>query len=152
MTIEITRILSNQEYQDLVEFGRKTEGYYSNDRRLFTPGMAWYEPWYYDAWDERVGQHVMIPKANKGRLGFLSVHYWNDWADKRPPICVVCPNGELWEIDRKSSNGDGWKVTGDLPKITCSPSIVVHGYHGWLNDGKFSADVDGRPPNGIPRS
>lgn len=87
---------------------------------------------------------------------FLSVHYWRDWSAKRPPICVVCPNGETWEIDRKSSNGDGWKVTGDLPNISCTPSIVVHGYHGHLGSngappGQFTGDIEGRGPMGTGR-
>lgn len=53
--------------------------------------------------------------------------------------------------DRRSSNGDGWNVTGDLPAITCAPSIVVPGYHGYLRDGVFTADIDGRAPCGTVR-
>jgi hypothetical protein len=93
----------------------------------------------------------MFKLADCGRLGFLSVHYWRDWSDKRPPICVVCPNGEWWEVDRKSSNGEGWIVTGELPTITCSPSIVVDGYHGFLRAGEFTPDLEGRGPGGTPR-
>lgn len=149
MTIRITRILTPAEYKQLGE-DAVARGFYRNDPRIFTPGMAWFEPWYYDPTGEsqRAGKYVMCEKGDP----FLSVHYWRDWADKRAPICVVCPNGEQWEIDRKSRDGDGWTVTGELPNITCSPSIVVDGYHGFLRDGLFTADVDGRPPNGIPRA
>ncbi len=82
----------------------------------------------------------------------LSIHYWKDWSHIRPPICVVCPNGEQWEIDRKSSNGTGWTVKGEWPNLTCSPSIVVEGYHGFLKDGLFTADTEGRGPNGRARA
>lgn len=123
---------------------------------MFTPGMAWSEPWYFDPFNE-------LPKAPGFRdtamfscraddaRPFLSAHYWSDWSAKRAPIAVVCPNGEVWEIDRKSSNGDGWTVTGELPNITCSPSIVVEGYHGFLRDGQFTPDTEGRGPVGTVR-
>lgn len=126
------------------------KGWYRGDRRTFTPGMVYPLPWYFDPTGERerLGKHVMYKAEQKGRLGFLSVHYWRDWADKRSPWAIVCPNGEIWEIDRKSSNGDGWIVTGEFPNITCTPSIVVHGYHGYLTNGEFSDDLEGRGING----
>lgn len=153
MTIAITRILSFDEYKAMGEKA-VADGFYRNDRRVFVPGMAWYEPWYHCPAGWEYSGRQMIPNRPDNindRAGFLSPHYWSDWADKRPPIAVVCPNGEVWEIDRWSSNGTGWKVEGELPRITCSPSIVVEGYHGFLRHGLFTADVDGRPPNGIPR-
>jgi hypothetical protein len=42
-------------------------------------------------------------------------------------------------------------VSGDLPKITCTPSIVVNGYHGFLTSGLFTSDLEGRGPTGIAR-
>jgi hypothetical protein len=153
MTIRITRVLTDAEYHAMGEEA-VANGWYRNDRRMFTPGLALFEPWYFDPTGEsqRAGKYVMCEPGHP----MLSVHYWRDWAAKRAPIAVVCPNGEVWEIDRKSSNGDGWVVTGDLPNISCSPSIVVDGYHGFLGingapPGQFTADVDGRPPNGIAR-
>jgi hypothetical protein len=105
------------------------DGMWCNDRRVFLPGMGWYNEWYLDR-----------------DLGgdFLSPHYRSDWAGKRPPIELVCPNGELWCIDRKSSNGSGWQVIGDWPNITCQPSIVAGDYHGWLRNGEFTPDIDGK--------
>lgn len=105
------------------------------------PGMAWYCPWLYDPTDPNNGL--------KPEHGYLSRFYFRDWATKRPPICVVCPNGQHWLIDSKSSNGEGWQITGELPNITASPSIAVCGYHGWLKDGVFTPDCEGRGPNGI---
>ena len=150
--VKITRVMSSDEYTALCE-DAVARGFYRNDRRILLPGMAWYMDWYFDPTGERerAGKHVMIKSRDAANALFLSIHYWRDWADKRPPICVVCPNGETWEIDRKSSNGDGWTVTGELPDITCSPSIVVPGYHGFLRNGEFTADIEGRGPNGVVR-
>lgn len=97
------------------------------------PGMMWLMPWMaspsrYDATRER------HPDA------YLSVHYYRDWATLRAPICVATPgtNAAQWIVDARSSNGDGWVVTGDAPLLSCSPSIVVPGYHGFLVNGVFS--------------
>lgn len=161
MSIRITRLLTFAEY---VAMGNEAQakGWYRNDRRMFTPGMAWPEPWYFDPLGELAAfaaanpssgyrDEPMFASREKDTRPFLSIHYWNDWSTKRAPLAVVCPNGEVWEIDRKSSNGDGWKVTGDFPNITCSPSIVVEGYHGFLKDGLFTGDIEGRGPTGIAR-
>ena len=148
--MRLTTFLSFDEYQALNNEA-KLKGFYYQDRRLFTPGMGWYEPWYWDPegiWKDRP-QDRQLKRWNDP---FLSIHYWRDWADKRAPICVVGPNGEHWEIDRKSSNGNGWEVTGEWPNITCKPSIVLTGYHGHLTNGEFGPDLEGRGPNGISRS
>lgn len=104
------------------------DGMWRNDKRVFLPGMGWFNDWYLD---RDLGQD------------FLSPHYYRDWAGKRPPIELVCPNGEIWCIDRMSSNGNGWQVTGDWPNITCQPSIIA-GDHGWLRNGEFTPDIDGK--------
>lgn len=166
MTIKITQILSFEERYQMNE-DAIARGFYRDDRRIFIPGMAWFQPWYHDpeGADEnrkskRYGCRVMWPtrpeNVGKGSHG-LSRFYWDKWANIRPPICVVCPNGEQWEVDRVSNNGEGWEVTGTLPLISCSPSIVVDGYHGFLgtngaSPGQFTADIDGRPPNGVARA
>ena len=144
--------MSFEEYEALIDNGL-AEGYYANDCRILLPGMAWFCPWMYDPTGEREAsnKHVFVKKADRGSLNYLSKHYWNDWANIRAPICVVCPNGETWEIDRKSRNGDGWKVTGELPHITCTPSIVVDGYHGFLRNGEFTNDLENRGADGIAR-
>jgi hypothetical protein len=159
--VRITRVLSLMEVEEIDNEARAS-GFYHHDRRVFLPGWAWYQPFYFDPrnewqafvaeaskrWpDHSYRERPMIHDAHRGR--FLSPHYWRDWSTKRPPICVVCPNGEQWNIDRTSSNGDGWTVTGELPNITCAPSIVVPGYHGYLRDGEFCADLEGRGPRGL---
>lgn len=149
MGVRIAQVLSFAEYVALGEDAVK-RGFYRNDKRIFTPGMAWSQPFYYDPLGEFAAFGAAHPgegwrgepmftaaPADPDARGFLSPHYWRDWATKRAPICVVCPNGEQWEIDRWSSNGTGWTVTGELPNITCSPSIVAGDYHGWLRNGEF---------------
>jgi len=145
MSIRITKVLSWEEYCDLGEWAVKN-GFYRNDRRVFKPGYAWFNKRYYDP-DGKVRAMVTSKEDN---AGFLSIHYWRDWADKRPPIEIVMPNGDYWCPDRKSSNGTGWTVTGELPNVTCTPSIVSTRrdppYHGFLTNGCFSDDLDGNPP------
>lgn len=164
MTVKIIRVVSFAEYVAMQD-DAISRGWYRNDRRMFIPGMAWYQPWYYDphgelaAWrlanpdrkDFRPKPMILVPPTNpdnrEGEPGnFLSPHYWRDWASRRAPIEVVAPNGSTWEIDRWSSNGTGWTVTGELPDITCSPSIVldaypqygIEAYHGFLRNGEFT--------------
>lgn len=154
MTIKITRIISFAEYVAMQD-AAVTKGWYRNDQRMFVPGTAWSQPFHFDPLgelaafvDAHPGQgyrrEAMIKDSAAGNASFLSPHYWRDWSTKRAPICVVCPNGEEWEIDRKSSNGDGWIVTGELPNITCAPSIVAGNYHGYLRDGVFTDDLEQR--------
>lgn len=157
--VRITRVLSFAEYVAMQDEAL-ARGWYRNDRRMFVPGTAWYQPFYYDPFGEipayraahpevkRFRPEAMIaeppadPTQRQGTPGnFLSQHYWRDWSAKRPPIAVVCPNGCEWEIDRWSSNGTGWTVTGELPSITCSPSIVCGDYHGFLRNGEFTASL-----------
>ncbi|MCW2195010.1 hypothetical protein AB7M45_007781 [Bradyrhizobium elkanii] len=128
MTRLTPKLLSFDEYKAL---GDKAvaDGFWRNDRRIFLPGMGWFNDWYLD--------------RDLGK-DFLSPHYYRDWFGKRAPIELVCPNGEIWCIDRMSSNGNGWQVTGEWPNITCSPSIVAGNYHGFLRGGEFTADLDGR--------
>jgi hypothetical protein len=124
--VKLGRLLTFAEYKALSD-DAVARGLYRNDRRIFLPGMGWYNDWY-------LTMHE----------GFLSPHYSRDWKGKRPPIEVVCPNGSVWCIDRMSSNGDGWQVTGEWPSITCAPSIVADDYHGFLRDGEFTPDLDGK--------
>lgn len=149
--VRLSRLLTFAEYEKMNEEAIE-RGFWRDDRRIFLPGMAWPTPWVWDqAGEMPTSKRVIFPAARRGDLNYLSPHYWRDWADRRPPLCVVCPNGEQWEIDRKSSNGNGWRVTGEWPNLTCHPSIVVEGYHGWLRNGEFSADLEGRGPTGLAR-
>jgi hypothetical protein len=118
-------------------------------------GSMWYCRWYYDphGTDKEIKRIAMRRMAEGKSPGYLSRYYWQDWSDKRPPLCVLCPNGREWMIDAKSNNGDGWVVTGEAPALVVHPSIDVPGYHGWLGSnghppGWFSNDLNGRGPQG----
>lgn len=149
MPTKLLQLYTSEEYSqignDLV-----AKGIYRNDRSFWVPGMGYLADWYYDPSGEREanGKHCIVTEAKRGESSFLSRFYWEDWADKRPPIIIICPNGREWCIDQKSSNGEGWKVTGEWPNITCTPSIVVPGYHGFLQNGQFTDDLEGRGENG----
>lgn len=80
----------------------------------------------------------------------LGDHYKRDWTGKRLPLCVFTPGG-WWCPDQMAySNmlgyhGEGWKVVGDLPLITATPSINIIGlYHGFITAGILTADCEGR--------
>lgn len=135
--MRLTTLLTWQEYKAKNDEA-VARNFWCNDLRIFLPGMGWMNAWYFDPKGEC--PNMMCKKGDS----FLSIHYWRDWAHKRPPIEVVCPNGGVWCIDCKSSNGDGWTVTGEWPNITCTPSIVAADYHGFLRDGEFTPDLSGK--------
>lgn len=113
------------------------------------PCVMWLAPWYFNPENRahKIRRDQALKAIANGSFGsgernyYLSRFYWQDWSDKRPPICVLTPNGKEWCVDARSSNGEGWKVTGKPPSITCKPSIQVPGYHGWLTNGEFSAPL-----------
>lgn len=151
--MRLTRFITEEERVRIGDVSVARGGYRNGVAAGFTPGMGWFTPWVYDP-SGNGGRRMMISGPGAANASFLSLHYWRDWASIRPPICIVGPNGEEWEIDRKSSNGDGWKVSGEWPNISCIPSIVLSGYHGFLGSngapaGEFTADVEGRGPNGV---
>lgn len=149
------RLLSVAEY-DALETARRSGAKNGSKARhdYFEPGMGYYATWFYDplGWDKTSTKMQMDRERGLEGKTFLSVHYWRDWSEKRPPIILFCPNMREWSIDQKSNNGDGWQVTGEDNNLTAMPSIVVPGFHGWLKDGVFSDDIEGRGPNGVKES
>ncbi len=75
---------------------------------------------------------------------YLAENYGRDWYRKRPPICVRLPDGKDWVVDSRSTGGGGWVITGEVPNITASPSILTETYHGFLHNGVLSNDLEGR--------
>lgn len=114
-------------------------------------GSMYFCPWYFDP--EKAADRATLPQLRASAEAdpaavnrHLSVHYLRDWADKRPPLMIVCPDFRPWCPDQRSSNGTGWTVTGEAPAITCAPSIwtsmgATDAYHGFLQDGVFTAPV-----------
>src|SRR6185503_3493428 len=115
------------------------------------PAVMWFAPWLHDPknGDDTADRVAALLRINKGeKPGYLSKFYWLSWSTIRAPIVVLCPNGREWCVDAMSSNGDGWTVSGDPPTITCTPSIAVPVYHGFLQNGVFTDDVEGRGISG----
>lgn len=60
--------------------------------------------------------------------------------DRFPHLFVRTPGG-VWDMDTIATNGDGWELTGEPPKITAHPSIqhsTGNQWHGWLKNGVLS--------------
>lgn len=121
------------------------------------PGSLWECPWFFDPLDpgDAASLEERIANASQpGYNGILSEHYLRDHARTRPPLCVKLPNHWDWMMDQTSSNGTGWIVTTAGPPyedVTASPSIVAPGYHGFLQNGQFTPDLDnGQGPHGVP--
>lgn len=77
--------------------------------------------------------------------------YYRQHNSHRAPIMVCLPGNCLWCVDSQTvdngqwSGASGWTVTGEAPFITVAPSINIGGtYHGYLQNGVISDDVDGR--------
>lgn len=110
------------------------------ENRTFTPGEMWYAK----------------PGNVEGTVCYgseLSAEYMRDWNGKRLPLLVTLPNGATIVLDKSSDCsklGRGWVITGEAPNITASPSVAmdgsgkIKGYHGWLQNGVFSDDLEGR--------
>lgn len=108
--------------------------------------------WYYPNWrddspfQEQMRQHFIDFQASR--------QYVDQWADKRPPILVYLPPGFPFSPDERYRPADdsnvernGWAVTGSIEdgSLVVSPSVNVVGtYHGWINNGGVSDDVEGR--------
>lgn len=90
--------------------------------RLFTlrdapPGAMWDAQWAADHWH-----------GNDGRC-----------------LYVKLPDGSDWCVDGPAANSDtGWQRTGEPPRITATPSIDSGGYHGFLQNGVLTDDIEGR--------
>jgi hypothetical protein len=67
---------------------------------------------------------------------------WERERKGQPHLIVRTPEGD-WDVDAKSSNGDGWHWEGTPPLVTVSPSIGMGPtagswrYHAWLRNGEL---------------
>jgi hypothetical protein len=109
------------------------------------PGDIMFAPYYKEKW---AGTPDQIGKS-EGR--FLSDRYLREDYDKRDPLVICLPDGWHWCIDQKASNGlEGWQVSGEVPNLTASPSILSPGYHGFLQNGVLTDDLEGRTYDSKP--
>lgn len=104
-------------------------------------------------WGPTKEQYLADP-LNYGWLYFFSKlnnlsEYYKQNNSHRRPLLVWLPGRNLFCVDGMCWNSEGkyggWTVTGDAPVITVHPSInLVGSYHGWLQSGVISNDVEGR--------
>lgn len=98
------------------------------------PGDMWFD-------------HGMLnsPVAAYYRQHHLARGYVERHMETRPPLWVVVPGGWPICIDARPTQGQEWIVSGTPPAITVTPEINVSGYYrGFLIDGVFLDDLDGR--------
>jgi hypothetical protein len=84
--------------------------------REVDPGMIWETPWYADWWHGPDGRCYTMALPGHGE----------------------------WTIDGPSSNGPGWQRSGIAPNFTVTPSIASKNYHGFLQNGVLTDDLEGR--------
>lgn len=126
------------------EFKRLREDARTDADRVALVGLCWF------ATDSN---HERLLNPEGAALGY-GAHYRNDWLGKRRGFFICMPTIEadnlgfqIWCPDRVASDGsgEGWKVEGDVPNVTISPSINCTGtYHGWVKDGVLTDDCEGR--------
>ena len=104
--------------------------------------------------DAQIGDCWYLPEH--ARAYFIehqsSRQYREEWADKRPPIVVQLPPGFPFFPDEfygrpENVERNGWAVTGSIEdgSLVLSPSInCVGSYHGFIQNGLVSDDVEGR--------
>lgn len=72
------------------------------------------------------------------------------WMDDERGLCVKlpgCTHGNIWAMGEPPTNNPngGWKVSGEPPNVTATPSINFVGvYHGWVTNGVVTDDCEGR--------
>jgi hypothetical protein len=99
----------------------------------------------YEAWAE-AGRPVggVFPSNDVDRRAeYNGVSAWPDRYRNAPAYHVALPTGQTWCPWMKAFSaeqgyhGNGWEVSGPPEKLTCTPSIQVKGWHGWLTNGEL---------------
>jgi hypothetical protein len=96
-----------------------------------------------DVWSMRMDEEMIQTYYEKH---VFSEEYLRDWKGRRPPLMICLPGAGPRILDQRwKDNTRGWTITGEPPNLTASPSIDIKGkYHGWLQNGVLSDDVEGR--------
>lgn len=108
-------------------------------------GDCWYMP-------EHARSFFIEHQASQQYRHQLAVAKLTDAEPFRPPIVVQLPPGFPFFPDEfygrpDNTERNGWTVTGSIEdgSLVVSPSVNVIGtYHGWINGGVVSDDVEGR--------
>lgn len=104
---------------------------------LFEDGDTW------QTFQERLYQRTDTGALCTLRSAPVGAMWDASWYPEKGPdgrsLVVMTPAGE-WMVDAPSTSGRPWQRTGEVPKVTAQPSILINnrggqGYHGWLTDG-----------------
>jgi hypothetical protein len=114
----------------------------------FAEGDSWQlhiDPLYLDV---ATGREYTLREAPPGAMWdacwLRAVNRFRERSPDGAVLMLRLPDGYEWCIDGPSSNGPGWERSGTPPQITARPSILSPGYHGWLDHGVLSDDLEGR--------
>lgn len=85
-----------------------------------------------------------MPVGAIWRAEHMEAH-WGNPGDGRCYQVQLPPGGlgDQWIIEQPSQSGGHWTRTGEPPDFTCSPSILTPRYHGFLQNGVLTDDLDG---------
>jgi hypothetical protein len=82
--------------------------------------------------------------------------FWLPWTgqDGKSMSVILPPGGmvNVWHIDGEARSGGHWTREGEPPNITASPSIKSSRYHGFLQNGTLTSDVEGQVFPDEPRT
>lgn len=116
------------------------------NRYALMPGHCCFAPWILDPGN--AGADFYRSKALGDK--YLTLPHTVE-KPRRAPILIALPDDTLWCPDEmawggaQGHYGTGWTVTGDLPAITCFPSINYPGrFHSWVRNGVLEDDCEGR--------
>lgn len=90
------------------------------------------------------GEYSIHPNPSEPAIRAAAGAMWDAWWHWRKgpdghAWTVMLPDGSDWCIDGPSSNGDGWRRSGEAPNLTARPSILTPAYHGWLTNGELTS-------------
>jgi hypothetical protein len=96
----------------------------------------------------RVGDPSTTFKEDEIPPGAMFDALWLPWTgpDGKSWSVILPPGGmnNVWHIDGQAASGGHWARTGEAPNITASPSIKSPRYHGFLQNGVLTTDVEGK--------
>lgn len=108
--------------------------------QAFAPGDHWQHNLDRLYRDPRDGKLYTTREAPAGAMWFCD-WYAKEQGYKGPDgraLVVKLPDGTEWLVDGPATNSKTpWSRTGEPPMVTARPSILTHGYHGFLTNGRL---------------
>lgn len=101
-------------------------------RRVYEVGDCWYATLGPEGWTT----YADGPEWSRHRVTLAPEH---ERTGRRPMMVVITHERPPWCLQAGNTNeGSGWKVVGELPLVTVTPSIHMFGvWHGWVRAGNL---------------